>query len=164
MRYEVEIEGQRRVVEIRQVPGGGYALSVDGAPVRTIQVGALGPSEWRLTEDGVTRAVSAAVAGDRVDVQVADHALVATVIDPRDRVTLADGAAEGVVATPMPGLVSRILVQEGQDVDAGQVLLVVEAMKMENEFKSRIAGRVAQIHVTAGVAVDAGALLVTVTP
>lgn len=163
MRYEVEIEGSKRQIDVRKA-NGAWLVSVDGGPERTITGGQLGPAEWRFTEGGATRVVAVTVDGDHADLQIAGHALRADVVDPRTRLSLAGGAAEGVVATPMPGMVSRILVQPGQEVVAGQVLLVVEAMKMENEFKSKIAGVVRTIHVTAGVAVEAHAMLITVDP
>jgi biotin carboxyl carrier protein len=91
--------------------------------------------------------------------------LVGTVTDARDKaLSKGSGAQEGVVATPMPGLVVRVPVVEGQDVHTGQVLVVVEAMKMENEYKSPFDGRIAKVHVPAGVAVEAGTVLVTVEP
>ncbi|HHO51784.1 MAG TPA: hypothetical protein ENK18_13135 [Deltaproteobacteria bacterium] len=62
----------------------------------------------------------------------------------------------------MPGAVVRVLVAAGAEVTAGQVLVVVEAMKMENEFKAPAAGVVEAVHVQAGSSVDAGALLVSV--
>jgi biotin carboxyl carrier protein len=164
MQYEVEIEGQKRVVTVRVAPTGGWLVSVDGGPERHVTGGRLGAAEWRFTEDGATKAVSVVVTGDHADLQIRGHALKATVVDPRSRLALAGGAAEGVVASPMPGLVSRILVHEGQEVAAGQVLLVVEAMKMENEFKSKIAGKVQKIHVSAGNAIESNAVLVTVEP
>ncbi len=90
------------------------------------------------------------------------------------RVVLASGAAAAPSATshrggparvtaPMPGRVVRVLVAPGAAVEAGQALLVVEAMKMENELRSPRAGRVEQVAVREGQAVEAGALLVLVT-
>jgi biotin carboxyl carrier protein len=63
----------------------------------------------------------------------------------------------------MPGLVVRLEVQEGQRVAAGAPLIVVEAMKMENELRAPRAGRVSKIHVKRGAAVERGAILVTLT-
>ncbi len=66
------------------------------------------------------------------------------------------------IAAPMPGKLVRVLVSPGQDVQAGQGLVVVEAMKMENEIKAPRAGRVKDVPAREGQAVDAGALLVVV--
>ncbi|HEX9393001.1 MAG TPA: biotin/lipoyl-containing protein, partial [Gemmatimonadales bacterium] len=70
-------------------------------------------------------------------------------------------ASGGVVKAPMPGLVVRVEVQEGQRVEAGAGLVVVEAMKMENELRATRAGVVSRVHVKAGQTVDRGVPLVT---
>ena len=72
--------------------------------------------------------------------------------------------AEGVqeIKTSMPGKVVKLLISEGEEVDQGQGLVVVEAMKMENEIKSPKAGTVKKIGVKEGEAVEAGALLIVV--
>lgn len=62
---------------------------------------------------------------------------------------------------PMPGKISRVLVSAGETVAARQGLVVVEAMKMENELRASRPGRVAEVRVVAGQLVDAGALLLT---
>jgi len=69
--------------------------------------------------------------------------------------------AGGTVRAPMPGLVVRIEVAEGQQVDAGAGLVVVEAMKMENELRAPRPGMVQTVHVAVGQAVEKGASLVT---
>ena len=61
----------------------------------------------------------------------------------------------------MPGRVVKVLVSKGDAVEAGQGLLVLEAMKMENEVKARAAGTVAEVHVAPGAAVEGSAKLVT---
>ncbi|MEM1095189.1 MAG: biotin/lipoyl-containing protein [Bacteroidota bacterium] len=72
-----------------------------------------------------------------------------------------DAAGGGAVHAPMPGLVLRMLVEPGQPVSAGDGLVVLEAMKMENELKAPKAGTVAAIHAAEGDAVNKGALLVS---
>jgi len=74
------------------------------------------------------------------------------------------GGAKGVqrVLAPMPGKVLRVLVRPGDDVTHRQPLLVIEAMKMENELSSPKAGRIAEIGVSEGMSVEAGRLLVIV--
>jgi biotin carboxyl carrier protein len=66
-----------------------------------------------------------------------------------------------VINAPMPGLVKAVLVEPGADVEAGTRLVVLEAMKMENEITAPRAGRVTQVHVEAGSVVEAGKPLVT---
>jgi biotin carboxyl carrier protein len=66
------------------------------------------------------------------------------------------------LGAPMPGLVTQIFVADGDAVDAGQPLFVIEAMKMENVVKAPAAGRVTRVHVPEGSRVDAGAIVVEV--
>jgi biotin carboxyl carrier protein len=68
-----------------------------------------------------------------------------------------------VVKAPMPGLIVRLLKNVGDTVIKGERLLIVEAMKMENELKSPIAGKVKEIHVAVGRPVDKGQLLITLS-
>jgi biotin carboxyl carrier protein len=89
-----------------------------------------------------------------------------TVIDPRRLRTDEEadkhhhGSAE--ISAPMPGKVVRVLVEAGQEVEAGTGLVVVEAMKMQNELKSPRAGAVVSINVAAGDTVEAGTLLAVI--
>ncbi len=79
-----------------------------------------------------------------------------------DQLGIAATAAKGpeVLVAPMPGLVLRIDAQPGTEVTAGQTLLVLEAMKMENNLKSPVSGIVADVYVQAGQAVEKGAKLI----
>jgi biotin carboxyl carrier protein len=89
-----------------------------------------------------------------------------TIIDPkRLRGTDATGGHDhgtAKIVAPMPGKVVRLLVAEGAEVSAGAGILVVEAMKMQNELKSPKAGKVLSIHVEAGGTVNAGEVLAIV--
>jgi biotin carboxyl carrier protein len=80
----------------------------------------------------------------------------------RGRDSGAAGAGPQQVLSPMPGKVTRVLVQPGQAVEARQGLVVIEAMKMENELRASKAGRVRAVRVAEGQLVEAGALLVIV--
>ncbi len=87
------------------------------------------------------------------------------VFDPRSRRgPKAAGAAEGrqSVAAPMPGRVIRVLVEAGQEVSAGQGLIVIEAMKMQNEMKSPKDGRVAEVKTIDGATVLVGDVLIVI--
>ena len=69
---------------------------------------------------------------------------------------------DGVITSPMPGKVVKLLVAEGDEVEAGAPIVVVEAMKMENELSAPKAGTVQKLHVAQGDTVEGGARLVTV--
>ena len=73
-----------------------------------------------------------------------------------------DMAGAASIDSPMPGKVLKLLAKEGDEVQEGQGIVVVEAMKMENELKTPKAGRVKTIHAKEGETVDAGARLVTI--
>jgi biotin carboxyl carrier protein len=98
------------------------------------------------------------------EVEVNGRTLRVSVEDPRklrSRNSAEKGGGRQTIATPMPGRVIRVLVEVGQQVEAGQGLIVVEAMKMQNEMKSSKAGKILEIRTSAGAAVAAGdALLV----
>jgi biotin carboxyl carrier protein len=162
---DVTVGGRTLRVEVSSARDGGYVVSIAGGPARRIDAGRLGRAEWWLEEDGVRRAVAVHLAGEVLTAQVEGHGLAGTVVDPRSRNLAAlGGAHEGAVVTPMPGTVVRVLVATGQTVTKGQILVVVEAMKMENEFRSPIDGVVAELPSVAGSTVDANALLARVQP
>ena len=75
---------------------------------------------------------------------------------------MAAAAGPQKVTAPMPGRIVRLFVQPGDAVTARQGLVVVEAMKMENELRAGRDGTVAEVHVREGLSVDAGALLIVI--
>jgi biotin carboxyl carrier protein len=98
-------------------------------------------------------------------IQVNDRIFEVEIFDPRElRVRSAAGASHGRqnILAPMPGKVVRLLVSVGDAVEPGQGLIVVEAMKMQNEMKSPKAGIVAEIRTKDGATVAAGEILVVI--
>ena len=77
-------------------------------------------------------------------------------MEPRHR------SGDGRLKAPIPGLIARYLVEVGNEVKAGQPIVILEAMKMENEVRSPTAGRVEAIHVPMGETVARGTLLVEI--
>jgi biotin carboxyl carrier protein len=120
-------------------------LSVDGRP-RSLAVHQLGRGRWSLS-----------VAGERREVEVVDERA-------RHIRSLASGQGRaqrsGTFKAPMPGLVVRVEVEPGQTVGPGGGLLVLEAMKMENELRTPSGGRVRAVLVAPGQAVEKGQALV----
>lgn len=80
----------------------------------------------------------------------------------RERLLKAAGAGSGVIKAPMPGKVLQVLVNEGDSVQVSQPLVVVEAMKMQNEYQAGIDGVVKKVHVKEGDTVEAGVVLVEI--
>ncbi len=76
----------------------------------------------------------------------------------------ADGGVGGKIVASMPGRVVKVEVAVGDEVAAGDVVAVLEAMKMENDVKAKAAGRVTDVHVSAGAAVETGELMIALEP
>jgi len=163
MKYLVDVNGQRIVVELdgahAEVDGERLDVSltpVSGTPVRLVRVGEQvhrvvarrGNSRgaWLLDLDGT-----------RVEAEALDERMRA-IKDLTAATAKASGPAP--LVAPMPGLVVRIAVAVGDTVAAGQGLAVIEAMKMENELRASAVGVVTAIRVSAGQAVEKGAILI----
>ncbi len=165
MNYDVSVGDRTLSISVDAVRGGGWMVSVAGGEPRLVTGGAIGAAEWLLSSRGRTHRIAMIARDEGVVMQHQGHKLTVDVVDPRKAALEAAGTAEaGAVVTAMPGAVVRVLVSAGDRVSKGQALVVVEAMKMENEFRSPCDGTVEHIAVSAGDAVDSGALLIVVTP
>ena len=134
---------------------------VDGAPW-DVDVVALRPDGVAVIHDGVLRHYRVEAHGSTVYVDGPDGS--STLVE-EDRFPLAtDQVAEGSALAPMPGGVVRVAVAEGDSVEAGQLLVVLEAMKMEHAVHASTAGTVASVEVTEGDQVETGRILVVVEP
>jgi len=167
MQYEIEINGRTRQVTVVRT-GDGFAVTVDGntrhvdaARIDAHTLSLLVDTMWRksydivATPDPVTAQLTVYVGATPVPVALNGR---------RHRKTDGGPAASGPqrVVAPMPGKVVKVLVRAGDAVRARQPLVVVEAMKMENELRAGRDGTVADIHAQEGASVDAGALLVVI--
>ncbi len=147
MKWQVAVDSRTIEIDsvqlsaVREVEPGVYSLLLDGASY-----------EIRVIE--TPQGLSAEMGGRRFAVEVRD---------PRDtsrgaRASIGSGRQN--IAAPMPGKVVRVLVNVGDSVDVGQGLVVVEAMKMQNEMKATRPGRVIEVRAGAGETVGAGDTLV----
>jgi biotin carboxyl carrier protein len=188
MQYEVEIGNRLRKVSVVRT-GDGLAVEVDGHRwfvdaarldahrmsllVRDVSAEGRAGSAFNLSCEV---AISSGPASPQLIVHVGTVPFAVSVngrwrrhgVDARGA---AQGSARGDaggddrpqrILAPMPGKVVRILVHRGDDVRAHQPLVVVEAMKMENELRAGRDGHVAAIHVQEGASVEAGALVVVI--
>ncbi|MGI9625421.1 MAG: biotin/lipoyl-containing protein [Longimicrobiales bacterium] len=162
MKYAVSVNGHSRAVEV-----GPDGILIDGRAVE-IDVSQVGDSGlYSIVMDGHTLLVVADRAGKgRWSMRAQGHDVSVEVLDERAarvRALTAQGAG-AIKATalkaPMPGMVVKIEVAEGDLVEVGQGLVIVEAMKMENELKATVAGRVAKVLTEAGQAVDKDQVLI----
>ncbi len=148
------------------------ALTADGEPLDArrahLRTPAPGVDTSLLVVDGRPRVVTVErdggtarvwVDGTPVEVEVRTEA---DLLLERFGLDAGDTSADREVRAPMPGLVLRVLVEPGQEVEAGAGLVVLEAMKMENELTAPSAGTVAAVHAAPGDAVGKNDLLVEV--
>lgn len=162
MRYYVTIEGRGYEIDLT-----GGVVRVDGTEVNAELTAVPGTPVRHLLADGRSLTV-AARSGERGrwELHLAGERFDAEVVDERTHAIRAmTGKGSGPrgpepVRAPMPGLVVRLLVEEGQNVGPGQGVAIVEAMKMENELRAETAGRVRAVAVEAGQAVEKGTVLV----
>ncbi|HUR15471.1 MAG TPA: biotin carboxylase N-terminal domain-containing protein [Mycobacteriales bacterium] len=136
----------------------GLEVAVDGEPLE-VRVWGCGPSYADLTVGGVRRRYDVALG----DVTHVDSSLGHSALVEDERFPVPGSAlAAGSLVAPMPGTVIRVAVEVGDEVKAGDVLLVLEAMKMEHGIKADSDGTVGEVLVTSGQQVDAGAVLAVV--
>lgn len=163
MNYDVTMGGRTVRIDVSRHPEGGYRIRVDGGEVRHVHGAFLGAAEFQLREGQQVRTLGVKHTERGVHLQLRGHGVLAEVVDPRKAaLALAGGKDAGSISTAMPGVIVRVLVETGQTVSEGDPVIVVEAMKMENELRAPRDGVVSAIHVGPGDAVDAGALLVSI--
>jgi len=166
MKYFVTIGSREMIVDV-----DGASVAVDGVPHQA-HLGPVPGTPLRhllLDDHSLTLAMDRRGVGEwEVGVRGTRH--VVAVVDQRTRhIRSLTGdralhAGPQQLRSPMPGLVLRLLVAPGQSVAAGDGLLVLEAMKMENELRGTASGIVQAVHVQAGQAVDKGQVLLDFRP
>lgn len=163
MRYEAEIDGRQMSIELDERDGRIRAK--------------IGERDYDLEIMRPEKGVYLILAGDQVyearvwneqagelRAQLRDRIFKANIIDRKHRRATADPNREGRqnLVAPMPGKVVRVLLQSGDEVSAGQGVIVIEAMKMQNEIKSPKDGRVIEVRVTEGATVTANQVIAVV--
>jgi biotin carboxyl carrier protein len=169
-RYSVEIGGSEREITVEKLDGARVRVTHGGRErvYEAVRVaGSARASTWSLLPEGGGRQALVDVDGNAPDLNVTiDNKSVPLKLQSA-RAKVAGRAAPppkagpSAVQSPMPGKVVKVLVAVGDEVKAGQGVVVVEAMKMENELKSPKDGKVKAVAVKEGQAVEAGQNLVT---
>jgi biotin carboxyl carrier protein len=142
---QVTVNGEARAVDFRSISPSLYSVIIDNASYEVVV-------ELR---DGMYHVL---MLGDMYDVEVLDERQ-----QRLARAAAGFGVAQGEIniKSPMPGLIVDVRVREGDSVQPGQSLVVLESMKMENELKAPRAGTVSRIHVGKGDSVEQNKVLVT---
>lgn len=162
MLFDAATGGQTARIEVRESQGR-YRVTI-GEKTLDLDVVKMGASDLSVLVDGASHDLSlektaegyaVVLRGDRFDVDLKDAVKGATL----GRVAHAGPLK---LTAPMPGKIVKVLVAPGEAVEAGRGVLVMEAMKMENELKAARAGTVQEIKVKEGQAVEMGALLLVI--
>ncbi len=167
MQYDLEINGRVRQVAVSR-DGERFLVIVDGHEYRvdaarvdgymmSLLLGEAESHEVTVSPDAATKRLAVRVGPMRVLVGLNTRRR----FGRRGEAADAGEGPQRIVA-PMPGKIVRVLVKPGDSVQPRQPVVVVEAMKMENELRAAKEGTVAEVHVREGVSVEAGALLVVV--
>jgi biotin carboxyl carrier protein len=163
MTYDISIDGKSYRLDLNQAEGR-WSCRVDGREVEVDAVLAR-PNVLSLRIGNKAYEVKCERVGSGVHIWVGSRRFSAEVRDPRSlrgRVRATDDQGPKKLSAPMPGKVVRILMRQGDEVEAGSGVLVVEAMKMQNEVKSPKKGTIQKILVGEGTAVNAGDVLAIV--
>ena len=163
MTYDIAIDGKNYRLDLNQVDGRWHC-QLDG---REIEVDAVlaRPDVLSLRIGNKAYEVKCERVASDLHIWVGSVRYAAEVRDPRSlrgRARAVDEHGPKKLTAPMPGKVVRILVNQGAEIEAGAGVLVVEAMKMQNEVKSPKKGTVQKILVNEGAAVNAGDVLAIV--
>lgn len=165
MKYITTINDKTFEVEIDKDGG----VKVNGQP-REVDFLALGESLYSMlmNDQSIAAVIDERQHGD-YQVEIRGRLYDAKVLDERAQLMLSrtgglgDDSGEISIKSPMPGLIVAVPVAEGQEVEAGQTVIILESMKMQNELKAPRHGTVQRIHVSAGQTVEQKKVLVTIT-
>jgi acetyl/propionyl-CoA carboxylase alpha subunit len=163
MRWRIQNpEGGEQQVELVAVEGNKFKLRIDGQPA-TLELLGVPEGLCKVRWDGRVQEIFVARNGERIAVSAQNRLFLLAVSDgrigPEGRSKSRTG---GTLRAQMPGRVVKLLCQVGEVVSADQGLVVVEAMKMENELRAPAAGTVRRIAAQPGLAVEAGQVLVEI--
>ena len=144
--FRVTIDGEAHSVDARAIRRGTWSVVIGG-------------KSYMVDLDRRRTGIAASVGASEALLQVEDalHRRLAAAAQPRDKVS------GETLRAPIAGKVVKVLVAAGAEVAAGSAVIVLEAMKMENEIVAERGGKVAKIHKQAGQAVDTGDMLVELT-
>ena len=168
MKYTAILNDKERELEITQLDPHRYRVLVDGKP-HEVDARLCGADLLSVLIDNTSYDISFSYADPSVLLNFRNRYFNIEVLDERRmrmRRVQSDLDISGpeIIKTSMPGKVAKILVEEGQKVGPGASVIIIEAMKMENEIRCRNGGVVKAVHVTAGQAIDGDVVLIEIEP
>ena len=166
MRYVAILDGNEHEIEIEELAADSFAIRF-GDKSFEANLRKVGPVSFSVIVDNRSFDFDVARDGEETVVASRSGSTRLTVIDAARRVARGAGKRREVsgrveIKSAMPGRVVNVLVAAGDEVKADQGIIVVEAMKMENEVKSPKAGKVVEVKVVAGQAVEKGQLMIVI--
>ena len=165
MTYDMEIDGAMARLRLEPGEGGQWSFALQGEAPQTADCTHPEPGVWSILLDGRPYEARVERSGDLVIVSMRGRRFEVRISDPRRwqrRTASGPGAGRQLVIAPMPGKIVRVLVKTGDSVEGGQGVVVMEAMKMQNELKAQRGGVVAAVQAAEGDAVSAGDTLVII--
>jgi biotin carboxyl carrier protein len=164
MKYTAIVQGQNVEIELNRKPHSVIEAEIGGRKY-TLQGKAVEPGVYWISHENQSIEAGVSKSGDDYIVSLLGRRVPVEILDTRNALRRAaqhgqDGVAQ--IRAPMPGKVIKLLVAEGAEVEPNQGIVVLEAMKMQNEIKSPKKGVVKKIGVTEGAAVNSGDMLATV--
>ena len=166
MSYVATIGEREVAITVEDLGGANYKVAIDGVE-HVVDAQQVAGQLWSVLYGGASFVVDVTqLPTEEYEVLIKGDCHKFTLMNEQRRAMIRAGgkgaAGKAMVTSPMPGKVVKLLVKEGQEVAAGEGVIVVEAMKMENELKSALAGKVKEIFVGEGEVVDSGAKLLLV--
>jgi 3-methylcrotonyl-CoA carboxylase alpha subunit len=148
-----------RITPIRQ---GGRFIVVDPddtpVPLSLIEID---PQRWQITSMGESLTVDAHIQGEIIEIRTAEECHIFKAAPPL-AFAAGDAGADRILTSPLTGMIIKVLVSDGDEVQAGDTVAILESMKLEISIKAAVSGRARNISITEGVMVDRGQVLVEI--
>jgi biotin carboxyl carrier protein len=164
MTFDVQVDDLLTKLEVHR-EGDEYRFRLGSGEEKTAHMIQVEPGVFSLLAGGRSYEACAETGEECAWITIQGHRFRVVITDPRRWSPKRAGAhgqdRENIIA-PMPGKIVRVLVAPGERVESGQGIVVVEAMKMQNEMKAHRGGRIAALPVHEGETVPAGAILATI--
>jgi biotin carboxyl carrier protein len=159
-RFTYRHAGETHIVDIDSLPDGRWRITVDGLK-HHVEAVRQPDGGWRMQSDAGSLTAYVAAQGERRYIWLrGEHYVIESAAGEKARRRTSPAAGGGRLTAQMPGQVRLVLVQPGDQVVRGQLLLVLEAMKMELRVVAPLDGTIQQVHVVPGAVVEREALLI----